>query len=124
MALAIEATNHGNRYSLIDINYDIKVIVDLLVQKKPFEEHQGRGFGETSETKHADFFSNETAKIALGIPLKNYQIQARRNWAQHDVVRNRARDASEPDKKIEKLLDNDLDDVMECGNYVFAEDND
>lgn len=74
MARVVGATSHGNRHALVNVNYNMKVVVDFLVEKKPFEKNQGRGFGENSETKHANLFSNGLTKIALGVPLKNYQI--------------------------------------------------
>ena len=73
MAQATGAMNHGNRHAAVDTNHDIKVVVDLLVPEKPFEQRQGRGSGENSETQHADFFSIGTTKMVLGIPLKNYK---------------------------------------------------
>ena len=79
MAQATRATNHGNCYAVVDTNHDIKAVVDLLVQKKLFEEHQDRGSGDNGETKHTDLFSNGSTKIALGIPLKNYKSQAQKN---------------------------------------------
>ena len=74
MARVVGATSHKNRHALVNVNYDMKVVVNFLVEERLFEENQGRGFGENSETKHANLFSNGSTKIALGVPLKNYQI--------------------------------------------------
>ena len=75
MALATGATDHRNRHALVDINHDIKVVVDFFVQKNSFEKHQGRVSKEINKTKHADLFSNRTTKIALEILLKITKVE-------------------------------------------------
>ena len=123
MARVTGSTDHGNRHGLVNVNFDIKVVVDILVQEKPFEEHpKGRGSGVNGETEHADLFSKGSAKIASGIPLKNYKSRARENWAQHDVARSKAHG---PDEQVDELFGNDADDMDEHDTYVSDEvDND
>ena len=122
MAQATRATNHGNRHAVVDTNHDIKVIVDLFVLEKPFEQRQDRGSGENNKTQHTNLFSISTTKIALRIPLKNYKVRAQRNWAQRDVALSRA--AGRPDEQVVGLFDDNLGDVMErSANISDGDDN-
>ena len=121
MAQATGATNHGNRYAVVDSNYDIKVVVDLFLQEKPFEEHPGRSSGDTRETKHADLFSNGSAKIALGIPLKNYKSRAQGNWVQNEPARHTTDGL---DGQSIELFDNDVDDIIEHRTRISDKEED
>ena len=43
--------------------------------------------------------------------LKNYKSWAQKNWAHHNIAHSKA--GSGPDKKVDKLFDHDLDNVIE-----------
>ena len=63
MARATGATDHTSHHAEVDPFVDVRVIVNLLLEEKAFQELPDRGSGEHEETKHADLFSNGSAKI-------------------------------------------------------------
>lgn len=72
MARVTDATNHGNRHTMVGIYNDVTFVDKLLVAEKAFEETLDCGLGDNSKNTNSDLFRKETIALAEGIPLQNY----------------------------------------------------
>lgn len=66
---AIWSTSHKNHYSIIGSNFDLSLLVKILVEDKIFKLKVGRNI---KNTEFVDFFIYELRKIRLRGLLKEY----------------------------------------------------
>ena len=80
MVRLLGATDHKNHHGKVKTDYDVALIVNLLVAGNVFQEQPGRGSGKEAEEKSIDLFSTGSAKLGLGLTIQGYKYRSRGNW--------------------------------------------